>query len=236
MHWYTTKWLAKRMGFCRSCQAVGGMMANALETAMHTTFNRKTGLEERANAAMTRLKRHNKAEPHPVNWTSGVRTFKDSITYFHPNLYTAIVLAPWGYAYFSLFLKSLKDADVGSGLVGKLAWVNCRAGDYRFDPMHHHECLERSLRSYFISYLPSELLSSCSDLTCERDTALSSKAAGEHRVVIGTTLRWIDEKWILPKRTEVRKELVEEEQAKAAQGSTQKDSVGNEHDVGSLRD
>uniref|UniRef100_A0A0W0F5K3 Uncharacterized protein n=1 Tax=Moniliophthora roreri TaxID=221103 RepID=A0A0W0F5K3_MONRR len=206
---------------------------------------------------MTRLKRHNKAEPHPVNWTSGVRTFKDSITYFHPNLYTAIVLAPWGYAYFSLFLKSLKDADVGSGLVGKLAWVNCRAGDYRFDPMHHHECLERSLRSYavLLHIIPplgiaflmfawvSDLIPQDPEeralvvgVAITLDTALSSKAAGEHRVVIGTTLRWIDEKWILPKRTEVRKELVEEEQAKAAQGSTQKDSVGNEHDVGSLRD
>ncbi|ESK97942.1 major facilitator superfamily transporter [Moniliophthora roreri MCA 2997] len=31
------------IGLCES--TVGGMMANALETAMHTTFNRKTGLE-----------------------------------------------------------------------------------------------------------------------------------------------------------------------------------------------
>ncbi|ESK97941.1 major facilitator superfamily transporter [Moniliophthora roreri MCA 2997] len=168
---------------------------------------------------MTRLKRHNKAEPHPVNWTSGVRTFKDSITYFHPNLYTAIVLAPWGYAYFSLFLKSLKDADVLLHIIPPLgiaflmfAWVSDLIPQ---DPE------ERAL---------------VVGVAITLDTALSSKAAGEHRVVIGTTLRWIDEKWILPKRTEVRKELVEEEQAKAAQGSTQKDSVGNEHDVGSLRD
>ncbi|EEB87102.1 hypothetical protein MPER_15688, partial [Moniliophthora perniciosa FA553] len=63
------------------------------------------------NAAMARLKRHNRAEPHPINWNSVVRTFKGWIIYFIPILYTATVLASWGYVYFSLFLKSLKNAD-----------------------------------------------------------------------------------------------------------------------------
>ncbi|KAK7056520.1 hypothetical protein VNI00_003076 [Paramarasmius palmivorus] len=151
MHWYTPTELAKRMGFYHSCQAIGGMMANALQTAMHTTMNGKAGIEgwrwmfiingimtvtfallgfvllpdypnkpnpwafwfskAHAEAAMERLRRHNRAEPHPVTWASAVRTFKNWIVYFITILYVSTVLASWGYAYFSLFLKSLKNPD-----------------------------------------------------------------------------------------------------------------------------
>ncbi|KAJ7364304.1 major facilitator superfamily domain-containing protein [Mycena albidolilacea] len=45
MHWYTPTELAKRMGFYHSCQAIGGMMANALQTAMHTNMDGRAGLE-----------------------------------------------------------------------------------------------------------------------------------------------------------------------------------------------
>ncbi|KAG7087668.1 hypothetical protein E1B28_013616 [Marasmius oreades] len=44
MHWYTPTELAKRMGFYHSCQAVGAMMANALQTAVHQTLDGRHGL------------------------------------------------------------------------------------------------------------------------------------------------------------------------------------------------
>ncbi|KAL0572107.1 hypothetical protein V5O48_009860 [Marasmius crinis-equi] len=151
MHWYTPTELAKRMGFYHSCQAIGGLMANALQTAVHETLNGRNGLagwrwmfiinaimtvgvallgffmlpdlpnnpnprafwfrKDHAEMAMERLKRHNRAEPQPVNWASIKRTFSSWIVYFITVLYTATVLASWGYSYFSLFLKSLKNPD-----------------------------------------------------------------------------------------------------------------------------
>ncbi|KAJ8075123.1 hypothetical protein PM082_019450 [Marasmius tenuissimus] len=151
MHWYTPTELAKRMGFYHSCQAIGGMMANALQSAVHETLNGRSGLQgwrwmfiinaimtvvaaflgffmipdlpndpnprafwfrkDHAEMAMDRLKRHNRAEPQPVNWAAIKRTFNSWIVYFITVLYTATVLASWGYAYFSLFLKSLHHPD-----------------------------------------------------------------------------------------------------------------------------
>ncbi|KAJ7104469.1 major facilitator superfamily domain-containing protein [Mycena belliarum] len=168
MHWYTPTELAKRMGFYHSCQAIGGMMANALQTAMHTKMNGKGGLAgwrwmfilnsimtvavglfgfvflpdypnkpnprafwftaRHAEMAMERLKRYGRAEPKPVSWAGARRTFTVSwlftttmfeltdisqswVVYFIAALYVSTVLASYGYSYFSLFLKSLKNAD-----------------------------------------------------------------------------------------------------------------------------
>ncbi|KAF9003169.1 retrograde regulation protein 2 [Hymenopellis radicata] len=44
MHWYTPTELAKRMGFYHSCQAIGGMMANALQTAVQNTMDGHYGI------------------------------------------------------------------------------------------------------------------------------------------------------------------------------------------------
>ncbi|KAK7448464.1 hypothetical protein VKT23_013726 [Stygiomarasmius scandens] len=151
MHWYTPTELAKRMGFYHSCQAIGGMMANALQTAMHEGMDGVRGMagwrwmfiinaivtvtfafvgfffipdypnkpnpfafwftKADAQLAMARLARNNRAEPSPVNWASAKRTFTNWVVYFITVLYIATVLASWGYAYFSLFLKSLKNPD-----------------------------------------------------------------------------------------------------------------------------
>ncbi|KAJ7126191.1 retrograde regulation protein 2 [Mycena epipterygia] len=151
MHWYTPSELAKRMGFYHSCQAIGGMMANALQTAMHENLDGKAGLagwrwmfilnsimtimvgllgfvflpdypnkpnprafwftENDAKMAMKRLERHGRAEPKPVSWAGARRTFTSWVVYFIAVLYVATVLASYGYNYFSLFLKSLKNAD-----------------------------------------------------------------------------------------------------------------------------
>ncbi|KAI1371362.1 putative allantoate permease [Hypoxylon crocopeplum] len=64
-----------------------------------------------AQLAMERLERHGRAEPKGVTWAGARRTFSNWVTYFIPVMYTATVLAPWGYAYFNLFLKSLKNPD-----------------------------------------------------------------------------------------------------------------------------
>ncbi|KAF5366767.1 hypothetical protein D9758_006492 [Tetrapyrgos nigripes] len=151
MHWYTPTELAKRMGFYHSCQAIGGMMANALQTAMHEGLDGAQGLagwrwmfiinaiitvvfafagfvcipdypnkpnpmafwfsKADAQLAMDRLSRNNRTEPSPVNWVSAKRTFSNWVVYFITILYIATVLASWGYAYFSLFLKSLENPD-----------------------------------------------------------------------------------------------------------------------------
>ncbi|KAF9264491.1 MFS general substrate transporter [Marasmius fiardii PR-910] len=151
MYWYTPTELAKRMGFYHSCQAIGAMMANALQTAVHQTLDGKNGLagwrwmfvinaimtvgvaifgffmipdfpnspnpsafwfrKDHAEMALERLKRHNRAEPKAISWGSAKRTFSGWMVYFITILYTATVLASWGYSYFSLFLKSLKKPD-----------------------------------------------------------------------------------------------------------------------------
>ncbi|KAI1406384.1 putative allantoate permease [Hypoxylon fuscum] len=64
-----------------------------------------------AQLAMERLERHGRAEPKKMTWTGAKRTLGNWVTYFIPVMYTATVLAPWGYAYFNLFLKSLKNPD-----------------------------------------------------------------------------------------------------------------------------
>ncbi|KAH9897487.1 putative allantoate permease [Xylariomycetidae sp. FL2044] len=64
-----------------------------------------------AQLAMERLERHGRAEPKKMSWAGAKRTFKNWVTYFIPVLYIATVLASWGYSYFNLFLKSLKNPD-----------------------------------------------------------------------------------------------------------------------------
>jgi MFS family permease len=44
MHWYTPTEIAKRMGFYQSCQAIGAMMAGALQASIYTTLNGVGGL------------------------------------------------------------------------------------------------------------------------------------------------------------------------------------------------
>ncbi|EHY56776.1 MFS transporter PfmaC [Exophiala dermatitidis] len=61
--------------------------------------------------AMARLKRHHRAEPKKVTWAAARRTFTSWLVYFISPLYTATVLGSWGYAYFALFLKSIKNED-----------------------------------------------------------------------------------------------------------------------------
>ncbi|KAK8113849.1 Major facilitator superfamily domain- general substrate transporter [Apiospora kogelbergensis] len=64
-----------------------------------------------ARLAMERLERHGRAEPKKMTWASAKRTFSSWTVYFVSVLYIATVLASWGYAYFNLFLKSLKNPD-----------------------------------------------------------------------------------------------------------------------------
>lgn len=64
-----------------------------------------------AELAMTRLARHNRAEPKRISWAGVKRTFSTWVVYFVAILYISTVLASYGYVYFSLFLKSLKSPD-----------------------------------------------------------------------------------------------------------------------------
>jgi MFS family permease len=61
--------------------------------------------------AMERLARHNRAEPRKVTWAGAKRTFSGWVVYFIAVLYISTVLASYGYNYFGLFLKSLKNSD-----------------------------------------------------------------------------------------------------------------------------
>lgn len=45
MAWYTPHELALRISFYHSCQAIGSMMSNALQSAIHSTLEGKAGLE-----------------------------------------------------------------------------------------------------------------------------------------------------------------------------------------------
>lgn len=67
--------------------------------------------EDMAKISMDRLARHGRAEPKKMTWAAARRTFSNWIVYFIATLYIASVLASYGYAYFSLFLKSLTNAD-----------------------------------------------------------------------------------------------------------------------------
>ncbi|KAH8674233.1 major facilitator superfamily transporter [Xylariales sp. PMI_506] len=64
-----------------------------------------------AQLAMERLERYGRAEPKKMTWAGAKRTFNNWVVYFVPVLYISTVLASWGYAYFNLFLKSLKNPD-----------------------------------------------------------------------------------------------------------------------------
>jgi sugar phosphate permease len=72
--------------------------------------------QEHARQAMERLDRHGRAEPKKMTWEGVRRTFSNWVVYFIPVLYISTVLASWGYAYFGLFLKSVKNVD------GTLRW------------------------------------------------------------------------------------------------------------------
>ncbi|KAE8444737.1 hypothetical protein EG329_014297 [Mollisiaceae sp. DMI_Dod_QoI] len=67
--------------------------------------------KEHARMAMERLERHNRAEPKKMTWAGVRRTFSSWVVYFIAVLYIGTVLASYGYAYFNLFLKSLKNAN-----------------------------------------------------------------------------------------------------------------------------
>jgi MFS family permease len=64
-----------------------------------------------AQLAMERLERHGRAEPKKVTVAGTKRAFTSWQLYLISCLYVATVVASWGYAYFNLFLKSLKNAD-----------------------------------------------------------------------------------------------------------------------------
>ncbi|EOO02300.1 putative major facilitator superfamily transporter protein [Phaeoacremonium minimum UCRPA7] len=66
---------------------------------------------DHARAANERLERHGRAEAKRITWASAKRTTRMWVAYFVPILYMATVLASYGYNYFNLFLKSLKNAD-----------------------------------------------------------------------------------------------------------------------------
>jgi hypothetical protein len=61
--------------------------------------------------SMERLARNGRAEPKRVTWAGAQRTFSGWVVYFVAILYAATVLGTYGYVYFSLFLKSLKNPD-----------------------------------------------------------------------------------------------------------------------------
>lgn len=61
--------------------------------------------------ALERLARNGRAEPKQMTWAGVKRTFSGWVVYFISVLYIATVLGTYGYLYFSLFLKSLKNPD-----------------------------------------------------------------------------------------------------------------------------
>ncbi|KAH8810652.1 major facilitator superfamily domain-containing protein [Xylogone sp. PMI_703] len=64
-----------------------------------------------AELSLERLARNGRAEPKKMTWAGVRRTFSDWLVYFISILYIATVLGTYGYVYFSLFLKSLKNPD-----------------------------------------------------------------------------------------------------------------------------
>ncbi|KAK0640733.1 major facilitator superfamily domain-containing protein [Cercophora newfieldiana] len=67
--------------------------------------------DEHITMANERLDRHGRDDAKRITWKSAKRTFSMWITYLIPALYILTVLAPYGYNYFNLFLKSLINAD-----------------------------------------------------------------------------------------------------------------------------
>ncbi|CAK4031342.1 Major facilitator superfamily domain, general substrate transporter [Lecanosticta acicola] len=61
--------------------------------------------------AISRLIRNKRAEPKKITWAAAKRCFSSWVVYFVTVLYDGIVLATYGYVYFSLFLKAQKKAD-----------------------------------------------------------------------------------------------------------------------------
>lgn len=61
--------------------------------------------------SLERLARNGRAKPKRITWASAKRTFSGWVVYFVATLYAATVLGTYGYVYFSLFLKSLKNPD-----------------------------------------------------------------------------------------------------------------------------
>ncbi|CAN8099689.1 unnamed protein product [Discula destructiva] len=66
---------------------------------------------EHARMAQERLERHGRAEVKKITWAAAKRTTTMWVAYFIPVLYIGTVLASYGYNYFSLFLKSVENAD-----------------------------------------------------------------------------------------------------------------------------
>lgn len=66
---------------------------------------------EHARMAQERLERHGRAESKKITWAAAKRTARMWVSYLIPLLYIGTVLAQYGYNYFSLFLKSVKNAD-----------------------------------------------------------------------------------------------------------------------------
>lgn len=64
-----------------------------------------------AELSLERLARNGRAEPKRMTWAGVKRTFSGWVVYFISVLYIATVLGTYGYVYFSLFLKSLKNPD-----------------------------------------------------------------------------------------------------------------------------
>ena len=67
-----------------------------------------------AELSMERLARNGRAEPKKMSLAGLKRTFSGWVVYFIAVLYIATVLGTYGYVYFSLFLKSLKNPDGSS--------------------------------------------------------------------------------------------------------------------------
>lgn len=61
--------------------------------------------------SLERLARNGRAEPKKMTWAGVKRTFSGWVVYFIAVLYIATVLGTYGYVYFGLFLKSLKNPD-----------------------------------------------------------------------------------------------------------------------------
>lgn len=61
--------------------------------------------------AQERLERHGRSEAKKITWAAAKRAAGMWVTYFIPVLYIGTVLAQYGYNYFSLFLKSVKNPD-----------------------------------------------------------------------------------------------------------------------------
>lgn len=66
---------------------------------------------EHARMAQERLERHGRSHAKKITWAAAKRTSKMWVSYFIPVLYISTVLAQYGYNYFNLFLKSLKNPD-----------------------------------------------------------------------------------------------------------------------------